>query len=191
MFESWQVIWVCLLFFSLPLTGWCIVNLFFLMDLLCMLYYCHKLVHLCITQHKSNTVERGKVDPLLNDCGIHLTVESVYRVYFPQGYVLAFDTVIILICSIFFFWLDILNGGFFKSKEKFFHPNERGVVFANKLQNVTSIPTGLAFHALCLEVDTLFKDAEEPFVFLVLMSTKISIEDLAFSFILHALCPDF
>jgi hypothetical protein len=42
-----------------------------------------------------------------------------------------------------------------------------------------------------LEIDTLFRDAEEPIVFLVPMSTKISAEDLVLSFILHAPCPDF
>jgi hypothetical protein len=67
----------------------------------------------------------------------------------------------------------------------------RGVVFVNKLQNMTSIPAGPALHALLLEVDTLFRDAKEPIVFLVPMSTEISAEDLALSFILHAPCPDF
>jgi hypothetical protein len=39
--------------------------------------------------------------------------------------------------------------------------------------------------------DTLFRDAEEPIVFLVPMSTEISAEDLALCFILHASCLDF
>jgi hypothetical protein len=93
--------------------------------------------------------------------------------------------------ALFFLRLDILNGGFFKSKEKFCPPNGHGVVFANKLRNVTSIPTGPALHALLLEVDTLFRDVKEPIVFFVPMSTKISAKDLALSFILHAPYPDF
>jgi hypothetical protein len=93
--------------------------------------------------------------------------------------------------ALFFLQLDILNGSFFKTKEKFCPRNGRGVVFANKLRNVTSIPAGPALHALLLEVDTLLRDAEEPIVFLVPISTKISAKDLALSFILHAPCPDF
>jgi hypothetical protein len=153
-----------------------------------MLYHCHKLVHLCIAQHQYITIERGKVGPPLDDCGVHPTQESVHRVHSPQVCVPTFDTVIIIIYNIVFLQLDILNGGFFKNKEKFCPPNGRGVVFANKLQNMTSIP---ALHALRLEVDTLFRDAEEPIVFLVPMSTKISAEDLALYFILHAPYPDF
>jgi hypothetical protein len=72
--------------------------------------------------------------------------------------------------------------------EKFSPPNGCSVVLANKLQNATFI---LALHALCLEVHTLFRDAEEPFVFLAPMSTNISTEDLALCFILHASCSDF
>jgi hypothetical protein len=66
--------------------------------------------------------------------------------------------------------------------------NPSGIIFANKLQNTTSI---LALHALHLEVHMLFRDAEEPFVFLVPMSTKILTEDLALCFILHAPCSAF
>jgi hypothetical protein len=36
-----------------------------------------------------------------------------------------------------------------------------------------STHTGLALHALLLEVDMLFRDAEEPIVFLVPMPTEI------------------
>jgi hypothetical protein len=46
---------------------------------------------------------------------------------------------------------------------------------------VTSIPVGPTLHALLLEVDTLFRDVEEPIMFLVPMSTEISAEDLALS----------
>jgi hypothetical protein len=67
-----------------------------------MLYHCHKLVHLRIAQHENITVERGKVGPPLDDCGVHPTQESVHGVHSPQVCVLAFDNVIVLICSIFF-----------------------------------------------------------------------------------------
>jgi hypothetical protein len=96
----------------------------------CMLYHCHELVHLCVAQHKCMTVERGEVGPSLDDCRIHSPHKSVHGVHSPQVCVLAFDIIIVLIYSIVF--LDILNGGFFKSKEKFCPPNGHGVVFANK-----------------------------------------------------------
>jgi hypothetical protein len=96
------VIRVRLLFLSLPLAGWCVVGLSFPMDLSCMLYYCHKLVYLRIAQHESITIERGKVGPLLDDCGVHPTQESVHGVHPPQVSVPTFDNVIILIYSIVF-----------------------------------------------------------------------------------------
>ena len=187
-FESRRVIWFRLLLLLLPLVGWCVIGLSFLIDLLCMLYHCHKLVHLCI---ESITVDRGKVGRPLDDCGVHPTQKCVYGVHSPHVCVLAFDNVIILICNIVFLQLDILNGGFFENKEKFCPPNGSGVVFASKPWNVTSILARPALHALPLEVNTFFRDAEEPFVFLVPMSTKILAEDLALSFIFHAPCLDF
>jgi hypothetical protein len=120
-----------------------------------MFYHCHEFVHLRIAQHKSITIERGKVGPPLDDCGVHPTQESIHGVHSPLVCIPAFDTVIILICSIVFLRLDILNGGFFKSKEKFCPPNGHGVIFANKLRNVTSIPTRPALHALLLEVNRI------------------------------------
>jgi hypothetical protein len=156
-----------------------------------MLYHCQELVHLHIAQHENITVERGEVGPPMDDCGVHPTQESVHGVHYLHVCVPTFDNVIVLICNIVFLLLDILNGSFFKNKEKFCPPNGRGVVFASKLRNVTSIPAGPTLHALLLEVDTFFRDAKEPTVFLVPMSTEISAEDLALSFILHASCPDF
>jgi hypothetical protein len=78
------VIRVRLLFLSLPLAGWCVVGLSFPMDLSCMLYHCHELVHLCIAQHESITVERREVGPPLDDCGVRPTQESVHGVHLPQ-----------------------------------------------------------------------------------------------------------
>jgi hypothetical protein len=72
------------------------------MDLSCMLYHCHKLVHLHIAQHESITVEKGEVGPPLDDCGVHPTQESVHGVHPPYVSVPIFDNVIVLICSIVF-----------------------------------------------------------------------------------------
>ena len=191
MFESQRMIQVHLLLFSLPLASWCIIGLSFTMDLSYMLYHCHELVHLCITQHESITIDGGKVGPPLDDYGVHPSRECIHGVHSLHVCILTFDNIFILICNIVFLGLNILNGSFFKSKEKLCPSNGRGVVFASKPRNMTSIPVGLALHALLLEVDTLFREAEELFVFLILMSTKISVEDLALSFIFHAPCPDF
>jgi hypothetical protein len=117
-----------------------------------------------------------------------LLKKSVHGIHSLQVCVPSFDTITVLIYSIVFLRLDILNGGFFKSKEKFSPPNGCSIVFANQLRNATSIPT---LHALRLEVHMLFRDAKEPFMFLAPMSTEISTKDLALCFILHALCLDF
>jgi hypothetical protein len=65
-----------------------------------MFYHCYELVYLRITQHESITVEKGEVGPPLDDCGVHLTQESVHGIHSPQVYVPAFDTIIVLIYSI-------------------------------------------------------------------------------------------
>ena len=156
-----------------------------------MVYHCYEVIHLRIAQHERIIIDRCKVGPPLDDCGVHPIQENVHGVHSTHAYVLASNNVVVLIYNIVFLQLNILNGGFFKSKEKFCPLNGSGVVFASKPRNVTSIPTGPVFCALLLEVDTLFRDAEESFVFLVPMSIEILAEDLALSFILHALCSDF
>jgi hypothetical protein len=143
-----------------------------------MLYHCHELVHLHIAQHLCITYNKGEVDPPLDDHGVHSPQESIPTL----------QIVIIFYCNIAFLLLNILNDGFFQSMEKFSPPNGSSVIRASKLRNTTFI---LALHALCLEVYTLFRDAEKPSVLHAPMSTKILTKDFTLCFILHASGPDF